>query len=106
MGLREMRVESGMRQYEAADLFGISHATYQNYELGKTSPTMETAAAMARHFGCTIGDLFDLEEGRPDELTAEERAILADFRALRPTDRMVAARVVNALAYSKGEGAG
>lgn len=50
-----------MTQKEAANVFGLKYRTYQNYELGNTSPDMDTAAEFARYFKCTIGDLFDLE---------------------------------------------
>lgn len=83
MGLKEMRKKSGLRQKEAASLFGIHYRTYQNYENGVTSPDMETAAKFARYFGCTIGDLFDLKEGI-SSLTAVEQKLLGVFRSLSP----------------------
>ena len=64
MSLKDLRQRSGLTQKEAASVFGLKYRTYQNYELGNTSPDMDTAAEFARYFKCTIGELFDLEEGR------------------------------------------
>lgn len=76
MSLKSLRKASGMTQKGAADFFGIKYRTYQNYENGITSPDMDTAAQFARHFGCTIGDLFDLEEGGLTGLDKQEQELI------------------------------
>lgn len=81
MSLKKKREDSGLSQKSAADLFQIKYRTYQNYENGVTSPTMDTAAQFARFFNCTIGDLFDLEEGNSDGLSQQERELVEAFRA-------------------------
>ena len=40
--LKAIRVNNGWSQEEAAKLYGISVATLQNYELGKTFPDVPT----------------------------------------------------------------
>ena len=82
MGLKERREASGLTQQAAADLFGIKYRTYQNYENGVTTPTMETAARFARHFDCTIGELFDLTEGSKERMADDEAELLKVFRNL------------------------
>ena len=82
MGLKEMREATGMSQKDAAALFGFYYRTYQNYENGVTSPTMDDAARLARHFNCTIGDLFDLEEGMKQALTDDEQRLLSAYRSI------------------------
>lgn len=67
MGLKEKRKARNLTQAELASMFGIGYKTYQNYENGRTSPTMEQAAQLARYFNCTIGELFDLKEGNSDD---------------------------------------
>lgn len=81
MSLKDLRKASGMTQREAAELFEIKPRTYQNYENGVTSPDMDTAAQFARHFGCTIGDLFDLNEGVED-YSKTERQIVDLYRSM------------------------
>lgn len=80
MGLKSLRRASGLTQHEAADIFGLKRRTYQNYENGITSPDMPTAAKLARHFDCTIGELFDLQEGSREALKEQESQLLSYFR--------------------------
>lgn len=42
MSLKDLRQRSGLTQKEAAIVFGLKYRTYQNYELGNTSPDMDT----------------------------------------------------------------
>ena len=98
MGLKEMREKSGMSQKEAAAYFGFYYRTYQNYENGVTSPTMDDAARLARHFNCTIGDLFDLEEGVKPALTSSEERLLEAYRSLETDVQEHVLATVEALA--------
>lgn len=82
MSLKSKRRETGMTQKEAAKHFGIKYRTYQNYENGVTSPDMDTAAMFARYFHCTIGDLFDLEEGANKTLDSDELELIHIYRDL------------------------
>lgn len=96
MGLKEKRIESGMTQKEAADLFGLKFRTYQNYENGVTSPSMDTAAVFARYFSCTIGDLFNLQEGLPLEFTDDEKTLLDIYRSIPAENRRLFLAVASA----------
>ena len=98
MSLKDFRKSSGLTQRQAADMFGIKYRTYQNYENGVTSPEMDTAAAFARYFGCTIGDLFDLEEGKADSLDSQEQELLKSFREMSDEGRAALLTVASALA--------
>lgn len=97
MGLKEMRNQTGMSQREAAAFFGFGYRTYQNYENGVTSPTMEDAAKFARYFNCTIGELFDLEEGAKNELTPDETDLLNAYRSLNDAGQSIAVAMLDAL---------
>ncbi len=98
MGLKEMREQTGMSQKEAAAFFGFKYRTYQNYENGETSPTMEDAAKFARYFHCTIGELFNLEEGVRPALTTDETDLLDAYRSLNYDGQRHALAVLRALA--------
>ena len=98
MSLKDFRKSSGLTQRQAADMFGIKYRTYQNDENGVTSPEMDTAAAFARYFGCTIGDLFDLEEGKADSLDSQEQELLKSFREMSDEGRGALLTVASALA--------
>lgn len=101
MGLKEMRESTGMSQKEAAAFFGFYYRTYQNYENGVTSPTMDDAARLARYFNCTIGDLFDLEEGIKPALSADEQRLLNAYRSLDESQRNTVLTMIEGLAVSE-----
>lgn len=82
MSLKDLRQRSGLTQKEAAEVFGLKYRTYQNYELGNTSPDMDTAAEFARYFKCTIGELFDLEEGTDEQIGRADRRLLNLFSSM------------------------
>lgn len=82
MSLKDLRQRSGLTQKEAANVFGLKYRTYQNYELGNTSPDMDTAAEFARYFKCTIGELFDLEEGDGEQIGGPDRELLNLFNSM------------------------
>ncbi len=82
MSLKDRRQRSGLTQKEAAKVFGLKYRTYQNYELGNTSPDMDTAAEFARYFKCTIGELFDLEEGDSGQIDGADRELLGFFNSM------------------------
>jgi len=45
------RVNASLKQSEAAKMLGISEATLQNYESGKTSPNWEMHGKMSELYG-------------------------------------------------------
>lgn len=100
MGLKEMREQTGMSQKEAAAFFGFKYRTYQNYENGETSPTMEDAATFARYFHCTIGELFDLEEGVKPALAKDEKEFLDLYRSLNDDGKTLVRTIATALMKS------
>lgn len=100
MSLKSLRKASGMTQKGAADFFGIKYRTYQNYENGITSPDMDTAAQFARHFGCTIGDLFDLEEGESSNLDLNEQELIDLSRSMSSEGKKALLVVARSLAQT------
>ena len=74
MNLKQRRKALKLTQGQMAEKFGLTRQTYQNYENGKTEPTLETAGRMAQFFNC-ISDLFDLPAPNIS-LTEEERRLL------------------------------
>lgn len=103
MSLKTKRIERGLTQREAAELFGLKYRTYQNYENGVTSPDMDTAAEFARYFGCTIGDLFDLEEGARKGLSQDEQKLLDLYRKLSESGKAALIATAEGLSSALGE---
>ena len=60
--LREMREErGGMSQQALADAIGVTRQTVIAIELGKYSPSLESAFRIARVFGVGVEDVFGWE---------------------------------------------
>ena len=86
MSLKDLRQRSGLTQKEAASVFGLKYRTYQNYELGNTSPDMDTAAE------------FDLEEGDGEQMGSAERELLTLFNAMNKEGRKALLAAANGIA--------
>ena len=52
--LSELRNEKGLTQREIAKIFNVSQGTYNNWENGKTQPSIEQLVAIADFFGVSI----------------------------------------------------
>lgn len=104
MSLKSKRVERGIMQRKAAETFGLEYQTYQNYENGVTNPDMDTAAMFARYFDCTIGELFDLEEGAQNGLSDDERGLIELYRKLPESGKSAMIATAESLASTLGSG--
>lgn len=78
--LRQMRTRLGLNQQELADLAGVTRQTISGAETGQYVPSTAIALRLARILGCTVEELFWLEEAAP-VLQAVPAAGLSD----RPT---------------------
>ncbi len=87
MRLLELRAEKGLSQRETAKLLKISQGTYNNWENGRTQPSIEQLVTLAELFSVSVDYLI----GNTDEfgtvragnsITENERALLKCFRAL------------------------
>ena len=95
--LRRERTRRGMRQQEAAALFGVSQPSYHRWEAGTNHPDAQFFRLLAEFLGCTIDEVWSMvfREEPPaslgqiktqvDELRAqiaELRAAIADLSAV------------------------
>jgi putative transcriptional regulator len=62
--LREMRAERDLTQAALAEAVGVSRKTINTVENGVFTPSVTLALKLARALGCTVGDLFSLDERR------------------------------------------
>ncbi len=60
--LRVLRAEKAISQQALADEVGISRQTVNSIERGKFNPSVATALKMARYFGVSVEDAFQLKE--------------------------------------------
>lgn len=81
MSLKQKRKALNLTQADMAEKFGLTRQTYQNYENGKTEPTLDLAGKFAVFFNCSIADLFDLPETKVP-LSESEKTLLSLFADL------------------------
>lgn len=72
MSLKDLRQRSGLTQKEAASVFGLKYRTYQTTSL-EIQVLIWILRQSRRYFKCTIGELFDLEEGDGEQMGSAER---------------------------------
>lgn len=58
--LAEWRSNAGLSQQELADAIGVSRKTISTIERRKFTPSVQIALKLARYFGCSVDDLFEL----------------------------------------------
>lgn len=90
--LRDLRLDKNFTQKSFAALLNLTQQTYSDYETGRTNPDLDTLTKIADFLGVSIDYLL----GRSDDFgiisinnemndyTAEERQLVADYRALTP----------------------
>lgn len=88
--LKELRLERNLTQKQVAQYCNLTPTCICQLESGVRNPTGSTVAALARLFECSADYLLGLEddfgnisiEKNAPQLTAEERQLVEDFRAL------------------------
>lgn len=56
------RAKLNLTQQDLADLIGVSRQTINSIEANRYVPSTELALRMSKVFGCTVNDIFELEE--------------------------------------------
>lgn len=110
--LKAIRKEKNLTQRQIAEQLGVVESCYANWEQGRTEPDISTLRRLSLIFGVSIDYLLGLEDdfgvkvasadnaGSPT--TAEERKLLADYRAL-PEELRALVREQMAL-FTKADG--
>jgi putative transcriptional regulator len=62
--LRVMRAEREWSQAELAERLAVSRQTINAVETGRYEPSLGLALRMARLFGMSVEELFELDDGR------------------------------------------
>lgn len=52
--IRELRVSRGETQKSAADTLGVAVTTWENWEAGRSSPSLETAFLLSSSYGVSL----------------------------------------------------
>lgn len=57
MRLKELRKEVGKTQKEIAEFLNVSQASYQNYEVGITEPSLESLCKLADYYQVSLDSI-------------------------------------------------
>lgn len=60
-GIRTLRAARGLSQAALGEAVGVSRQTINSLETGRYDPSIQLAHSLARFFGLTIEELFDLD---------------------------------------------
>ena len=91
--LFELRTEKGLSQREMAKVLNVSQGTYNNWENGRTQPSIEQLKELSRFFSVSVDYLI----GNTDEYgkvtvasahTQEEQKLLKRFRGMDEWERL------------------
>lgn len=66
MELKQLRKKLKKTQEEVANELRIKKQNYQNYELGKREPDIETLCKLAKYFNCSLDELVGIKKERPE----------------------------------------
>ena len=110
--LKAVRKEKNLTQRQVAEQLGVVESCYANWEQGRTEPDISTLRRLSLIFEVSIDYLAGLEDdfgvrvagidNSDTPATAEERKLLADYRAL-PEELRALIREQMAL-FTKAEG--
>lgn len=59
--VRALRLERELSQQALAQAVGVSRQTINAIETGRYDPSLTLAVHLARHFGTTVEELFDVD---------------------------------------------
>lgn len=89
--IRELRQAHKMTMKELGRIVGVAESTISQYETGKRQPDNETLLRISEYFDVTAGYLLGAEPQKTpapvDDLTDEERELIAIFRRLNVRGR-------------------
>jgi putative transcriptional regulator len=60
--VREYRTAKGLSQADLGAALGVSRQTINSIETGKYLPSLPLAIGLARYFGATVEEIFDVDE--------------------------------------------
>src|SRR5437764_12278562 len=84
--LKAIRTRLGLSQHQLAETAGVARQTVGGIEAGRYAPSAAVALRLAKALGCTVEELFWLDDGLPvisavpvggDGWSAETRVALA-----------------------------
>lgn len=81
-GLKAARIKAGLSQKELAVRSGVSQQGISNIENEQRAPVETTMLMLASALGYTVSELIGETQDDVDQLTADEKRLISDYRAL------------------------
>ena len=91
--MQDARSRKKISQEEMAKLMGVTRYTIMNWEQNKNKPDCDMLPRLCSILGITINDLFGIKM----EYTQMERALISNFRLLKPTTQRIAASLIDSM---------
>jgi len=60
--VRDLRQRHGLSQAQLATAMGVSRQTINSIEVGRYTPSLALAIALARYFRCAVEEVFHVQE--------------------------------------------
>jgi putative transcriptional regulator len=60
--VRDLRTGRELSQAQLAEAMGVSRQTINSIEVGRYTPSLALAVALARYFGSTVEEVFHVQE--------------------------------------------
>lgn len=89
--IKKYRELSGLSQKQFASLIGVSNSRLSNWEIGVNRPDVDSLKDICRVLKVSPSALLDIEPS-PNEFTALERKIIAEYR--KKTDLQKAVKIL------------
>lgn len=99
--VQKYRTKKNMNQPELARLLGTSRNTITNWETDKSLPAVSAIRELARLLDIPLYELFGLSNR--DLPSSRETSLLRQYRALSPTGKNIADRMVDAIFQEESE---
>ncbi|MBO5328638.1 MAG: helix-turn-helix transcriptional regulator [Clostridia bacterium] len=111
--LKQLRIDSGLTQYELAKNLNIGQSTIVGYEKGDREPTITNISRYAKYFGVSIDFIVGLEDDfgikktdgavAPSAYSKEEQKIIEDYRRLNYMSKKLILQTLATLQPSASE---
>ena len=93
--LLELRTNEGLTQRDVAKALFISQGTYNNWENGKTEPSIEQLIALSRFFGESIDYIVGNETVNTAENQSKKGAFIKEIEKIESELKILKENLIN-----------
>lgn len=82
--IAEARAARGYTQEQLAQAIGTTQQTIQRWESGQVTPRVDSVEDISRALGITMSFIMGIDEGKKEQLSADEAEMLEIMRNITP----------------------